>query len=56
MILKRAICRCSKGEVGGQGGVEGWDVWEGWEGEVKGQGIEKVDLGCKEEERARQGL
>ena len=47
MILKRAICRCSKGEVGGQGGVEGW------EGEVKGQGVEKVDLGCKVEERAR---
>ena len=53
MILKRAICRCSKGEMGGQGGVEGW---EGWEGEVKGQGVEKVDLGSKEEERARQGF
>ena len=50
VILKRAICRCSKGEVGGQAGVEGW---EGWEGEVKGQGVEKVDLGCKVEERAR---
>ena len=46
MILKRAICRCSKGEVGGQAGVEGWE-------EVKGQEVEKVDLGSKEEERAR---
>ena len=51
MILKRAICRCSKGEVGGQAGVESWEG-----GEVKGQEVEKVDLGCKEEERARQGL
>ena len=48
MILKRAICRCSKGEVGGQAEVEGWEGWE-----VGGQGVEKVDLGCKVEERAR---
>ena len=53
VILKRAICRCSKGEMGGQAGVEGWEGWEGWEGEVKGQEVEKVDLGSKEEERAR---
>ena len=31
-------------------------VGRGWEGEVKGQEVEKVDLGYKEEERARQGL
>ena len=47
MILRRAICRCSKGEVGGQGGLGGGEE------EVKGQGVEKVDLGSKEEERAR---
>ena len=56
MILKRAICRCSKGEVGGQAGVESWEGWEELGGEVKGQEVEKVDLGYKEEERARQGL
>ena len=49
VILRRAICRCSKGEVGGQAGVEGWE-------EVKGQEVEKVDLGSKEEERAKQGF
>ena len=38
VILKRAICRCSKGEVGGQGGVEGW---EGWEGRSRDKGLKK---------------
>ena len=47
-VQQRGSGRTSRGW--GLGGLRGL------EGEVKGQEVEKVDLGYKEEERARQGL
>ena len=47
-VQQRGSGRTSRGW--GLGGLRGL---EGLEGEVKGQEVEKVDLGSKEEERAR---